>query len=125
MEHIVKNLDLLATLRLEIETRQEQLQKDIDKIYTPRIREKVAALQKEHEDANAELLAEIANLENTIRKDTIDNKETVKGEQLMAVYNKPRVSWDSKGLDGYMVAHPEVKVFRSEGDPSITIRKRN
>lgn len=124
MEHIVKNLDLLAVLRSEIEMHQAQLQSDIDKVYTPRIREKVAILQKEHEEANVELLAEIANLENTIRKDTIDTKVTVKGEQLMAVYNKPRITWDSKGLDGYMVAHPEVKVFRNEGDPSVTIRKR-
>lgn len=41
----------------------------------------------------------------------------------MAVYNKGRVSWDSSGLNGYMVAHPEITAFRKEGEPSITLRK--
>ena len=47
---------------------------------------------------------------------------TVKANGLMAVYNKGRVSWDSKLLDGYAVAHPEILAARKEGDPSVTIR---
>ena len=76
-----------------------------------------ALWQRPHRIAVAELEAEI--------KDAVVNQgATVKGEFLMAVYNKPRVSWNTKGLDGFAVAHPEVKAFQSFGKPSVTIRSR-
>jgi len=49
--------------------------------------------------------------------------ETVKGEHLMAVYSDGRVTWDTKEMDGYMVAHPEIKQFRNVGKPSVAIRE--
>jgi len=48
---------------------------------------------------------------------------TVKGAGLMAVYAKGRMSWDGKRLDGYATAHPEILAFRSEGQPSVSIRE--
>lgn len=47
---------------------------------------------------------------------------TVKGKDLMAVYTPPPTVWDTKALDGYAAAHPEIKVFRSEGKPKISVR---
>lgn len=35
---------------------------------------------------------------------------------------KPRVYWDSKALDGYAAAHPEILQFRTEKMPNPSIR---
>lgn len=48
--------------------------------------------------------------------------ESVRGAYLQAVYSKPRVVWDSKALDGYALAHPELFAFRREGEPSVSIK---
>ena len=48
--------------------------------------------------------------------------KTEKGERWQFVYTKGRVSWDTKALDGYAAAHPEVAQFKIEGEPSVSIR---
>jgi hypothetical protein len=57
-----------------------------------------------------------------IKAAVIENGATVKGAHLMAVYSKPRVTWDGKILDGYAVAHPEINAARKVGEPSVSIR---
>ena len=52
----------------------------------------------------------------------IEIGETVKGTFLMGVFNKGRVRWDSKALDGYSKSHPELLEFRKEGNPYASIR---
>jgi hypothetical protein len=49
--------------------------------------------------------------------------KSIKGNTLHAVYSNGRVTWDTKGLNGYMVAHPEIEAFRKVGSPSVSIRK--
>lgn len=61
-------------------------------------------------------------LESEIKAAVIALGETVKADGIMAVYNKGRESWDGKALSGYAAAHPEILVFRSVGDPSVSIR---
>ena len=65
----------------------------------------------------------IAELEAEIKQDVLHTGSTIKGVFIMAVYNKGRITWDNKGLEGFMVAHPEIVAFRKEGDPSVTLRK--
>lgn len=36
-----------------------------------------------------------------------------------------RVAWDTKALDVFMLALPELAKFKSEGKPSVSIRRRN
>lgn len=48
---------------------------------------------------------------------------TVKHAGLMAVYSKPRVSWDTAKLEGYALAHPEITAARTTGKPTISIRE--
>ncbi len=43
----------------------------------------------------------------------------------MAVWSKGRETWDTKSLDGYALAHPEIASLRKVGDPSVSIRKIN
>jgi hypothetical protein len=51
----------------------------------------------------------------------LDAGATVKGNRYMAVYRAGKPSWDAAGLEGFMVAHPEIKVFRKDGTPSVAL----
>ena len=64
----------------------------------------------------------ITELEKEIKDDVLENGASIKGTYLNAVWNKGRVSWDTKALDGYAVANPEVARFRKVGKPSVSIR---
>lgn len=65
----------------------------------------------------------IAKLTDKIKTAVLKHGQTIKGNRLQAVWNKGRTSWDTKGLIGFAAAHPEMKEFRSEGDPTVSIRK--
>ncbi len=65
----------------------------------------------------------IITLEAEIKKAVTEGGASVKGGSLQAVYSAPRVTWDTKGLDGLMVAVPELEKFRKTGNPSVSIRK--
>ncbi len=64
----------------------------------------------------------IATLEKEIKVDVLEHGATIKGTHLQAVWNKGRVSWNTKALDGYLVAHPELESLRKQGRPSVSIR---
>jgi len=64
---------------------------------------------------------EIAALAATIRGATIEHGETVRGDRLWAIYNRGRTSWDTRSLDGYGAAHPEIMGFKRQGDPYVSI----
>lgn len=65
----------------------------------------------------------IASIESELRQKVLSHGATVKGTKLWAVYNRGRRKWDTKGLIGYSVAHPEIDRFLTEGDPYVSIRK--
>ena len=48
---------------------------------------------------------------------------SVKGARLMAVWNKGRVSWDGKKLDGMRALIPQLNEARKVADPTVTIRE--
>ena len=88
--------------------------------------EQVATINQIEEDFEGQLrplIQELKRLEDNLKAITIAKGETQRGTMHMFTYSKPRVTWDSKGLEGYMVAHPEVKAFRKVGDPSVSVRK--
>jgi len=49
--------------------------------------------------------------------------ESVKGEDLQAVWSKGKTSWNSQQLLGFAKAHKEILEMKKEGAPSISIRK--
>lgn len=61
-------------------------------------------------------------LTEAVKASVIAEGESVKGERLQAVWVKGRTSWDTKALDGYSAAHPEIERFRKVGEPNVTIR---
>lgn len=99
------------------------------------IRERLTAVSQEREKLIARspkiaaLTAEISALTHTageldefIRSGVLTAEKTVKGGQLMAVFNQGRSTWDGKKLDGYAAAHPEILDFKKVGSPTVSIR---
>ena len=104
----------------------------INQILTPEILAKVEEINAEFQPRFDALesdekyrakKAEAENLTGEIKAEVIAAGHTVKGSCLQAVFTKGRISWDDKGLSGFMLAHPEIGIYRKEGDPSVSIRK--
>jgi len=127
MDHIsvatITRLDELSNLRDEVSRLEAKRKEVLDEIVID-LAPQIEAVNEVYDEEREALQSEIHELDNLI-KDSVGNliKGTVKGEFLMAVYSKPRVTWDGSGLLGYMVAHPEIEAFKRVGKPSVSIRR--
>lgn len=95
----------------------------IDSVLTQEIKEKLAEIDAEFQPKIEQLSQEKSMLEAAIKQEILEAGRTVKGTYHSFVWSKPRVSWDTKALDGYAAAHPEIVQFRTEGSPSVSVRK--
>lgn len=121
LNEIVMKLDQLA----ELQAQAAALRLD----YDAKRADILSAVQSQLDDLDREVKPQMAaaeskaaQLEGEIKTLVIGQGESVKGARLHAVYSAGRVTWDGRGLDGYIAAHSEVAQFRKEGQPSVTIR---
>lgn len=125
-QKIKELLEKLAEFQAQrdAETLQKNSEKQalIDAVLTPEIKQKLSDIEAEFAGRGDAVASNIAELEAQIRTAVIESGTSVKGSILHAVYAKGRVSWDTKALDGYVKAHPELAEFRKEGEPSVSIR---
>jgi hypothetical protein len=118
----VKLLDYLAELRAQQDALRLEWEQLRDTILAP-LRPELDALDTEYQPRLNAVVDAITSVETNVRQQVLAVGASVKGAHLHAVLMSGRVSWDSKGLDGYAVAHPEIERFRKQGEPSVTIRK--
>lgn len=121
---IENQLDQLASIRTQAEQYSEETQSLIDSTIPDYVWEMIAIVKSDRAAKLASLEAEAKVLEIKIRAAVIDHGETVSGATLQAVWNKGRHSWDTKALEGYAVAHPEIMKFVTVGQPTVSIRAR-
>jgi hypothetical protein len=95
----------------------------IDKVLTPEIKAQIAEIEAEFADNIRVVNGRAAALEAEVKTAVATNGASVKGDFLQAVYAKGRTSWDTKALEGFAAAHPEIEKFRKTGEPSVSIRK--
>lgn len=120
----IDSLNLLAELRAKHASIDKDKQRAIARIYTPEIKAKVEVVGSRY-DVKAQAVSDaIGKLEDAIRSDTVKHGSTIRGTELMAVWANGRVTWDTRALDGYAVAHPEINKLRKQGGPSVSIRRR-
>ena len=100
-------------------------QKMIDEVLTPEIKEKLAEIDAEFADHFVVVDQKIKDLTDKVNKLVLTLKVTVHGAYKMAIYNKGRDGgWNTKALEGYATAHPEIKKFKNkDGDPYISYRE--
>jgi hypothetical protein len=119
----VEKLNQLAEFYAQRDALMLAKQAEVEKIYTPEIRQDVADIEVEFAQKAEAVTANIAALEAEVKDAVLASGKSVKGEYLQAVWSKPRVSWDTKTLDGLMIAIPQLAQARKEGAPSVSIRK--
>jgi hypothetical protein len=118
-----EKLNRLSELQATIEANREYYNGIKAELVPPEIKAILDKIDVEFNDKQMMLGKEIDEITKEIKYDVINLGKTVPGKFLMAVYNKARVTWDNHGLEGFMVAHPEIVAFRKEGEPTVTIRK--
>ncbi len=122
-EAVVSTLDRYADLQVASDAVRLRYQEQIDKLLAPILSE-LRELELRRDTEIQAIETELAVLKEAIRLEVLSARKTIKGERIMAIYNKPRITWDNKGLEGFSVAHPEINAFRREGEPSVSIRLR-
>jgi len=120
---IYEKIEKYSDLAFGIDAVNQEKQALIDQVLTPEIKEKLAEIDAEFDPKSDELSQQKSMLEAEIKMEVLQAGQTVKGTYHSFVWSKPRVSWDTKALDGYALAHPEIAQFRTEGSPSVSVRK--
>lgn len=114
-------LNDLAEVRSAIDLARLDYEAARQKILAP-VQEALNQLEAEYApmvDAGSTNDAELVQM---IKANVLIDGASTKGDRLHAVYMRPRVSWDTAALDGYAVAHPEIRQMKREGEPSVAIR---
>jgi hypothetical protein len=119
---IQAKLNTLKELRTSLDVLAIEKQKMIDTVYTPEIRAKISDIEAEFSGKGEIAKTKADELEKEIKEEVIELGVTVKGDFLMAVWNKGRTTWNTEALDGYAAGHPEIEQFRKTGKPSIAIK---
>jgi hypothetical protein len=89
----------------------------------PEVRQILDDIDAEYSPKEAAVSEKIQELEDAVKTEVLTAGATVKGGSLQAVYSKPRVTWETKGLEGLIIVVPELAQFRKVGQPSVSIRK--
>ena len=92
-----------------------------ESIIPAEIKQQLRDVDAEYDPKLEAISQERAQLEAEVRNNVMVSGESVVGEIYRASYVKGRVSWDTKALDGYAVAHPEIAQFKKLGAPSVRI----
>lgn len=103
----------------QTETKVQRLLREYKQLYD-QLSPRILALTQEL----ADLQFPLQELEKEVKQEVLKGGVSVKTQWANATYVKEsvRVKWDSKKLDGYMAAHPEIKEFRSESKASAYVR---
>lgn len=86
------------------------------------VSDQLIAVDVEFQPRTDLLKEELEKLAELLKHKIIELGQTVKGSGYTAVFTPGRVSWDDRALAGYAASHPEIKQFRKEGGPSVTLR---
>jgi len=120
---IYEKIEKYSDFVFGIDAINQQKQELIDEILTPEIKEKIAEIDAEFNQKIDTINQEKQALESEIKQEVLAAGRSIKGTFHSFVWSKPRVSWDTKALDGYAAAHPEIQQFKTVGEPSVSVRK--
>lgn len=119
--------DILLDSLTEVQAALDRVSKEFQHLrlqtIPPEVQDRLAEIDAEALTVTEPLAQRILDLTEEIKSQVLDVGSTVKGSELMAVYNKGRVSWDTKALEGFAAAYPELLKLKSVGKPTVTIRR--
>ena len=115
-------LDDLRETQLQLEVLRIERQEMYDAAMTPEVKAEIEAINAELGPKLDAAEGRIRILRDKAKKLVIRYGQSVKAKGLHAVFNDGKTSWDTKGLEGYAKAHPEVLELRKVGKPSVALR---
>ena len=127
---LVAQLDHLADMEEDLETVKASLEAEFRARLEAEIGEDAVVaydnLRREYDalvrENTAQVSQEIADYTEYLRDEVVKVGRTIKGQRKQAVYNGGKISWNTKGLLGYALAHPAIKQFSTTGAPFVSIR---
>ena len=99
----VEKLERLGEIKKAIEKLKADETAEIETILTPEIRAEIEKIGLKWAEKIAEFQSLKEQLEAEVTAEVLTAGETVKSPEVMAVWNKARVSWDGKKLDGMTI----------------------
>jgi hypothetical protein len=115
-------LHKLAEVRAQSELLAMDKQELLQQILAP-VQEQLRELEAEFAPKSERLQELEAELLGAVKTAVLARGASVRAGSLHAVYLRGRESWDSRGLQGYAQAHPEVLHFQKVGESSVSIRR--
>lgn len=115
MKQYEANRQALGDLRAELKRRMDAI--------LAQVKDELDALHAELDPLVSAAEGDLSAVEAALKQEIIAAGVTVKGEHYMAVFNKPRVTWDTAKLEGLALAHPEILALKKMGEPTVTIRE--
>lgn len=103
---------------------QKSKETTMNSVLTEEIKEQLREIEEEYAPDIQRAGEVLKELEDDIKFYVSDLGETVRSDIADVVFYKGRKSWDTKGLEGYAVAHPEVLQFKKFGKPYAVIRDK-
>lgn len=79
-------------------------------------------IKAEIDERTADTQKLMTDLESEIKEEVLKRGESVKTDYMTVTWNKGRVSWNSKLLEGYAMAHPDILGARSVGEPTVSFK---
>ena len=114
----------LKELDAHLEVIKLDKQRAIDTILTDEVRAQISAVDDEFDPLSEAVKETFGQLEEEIKVAVLEHGTTVKEPGgYTASFVKARVSWDTKALDGYAAAHPEIERFKKVGQHSVRLRR--
>lgn len=118
---IQRKLDQLANFQAERDVLQLDKQALIDEVLTLEIKARLAEIEAEFAPRLEAVDQKIEALKEEIKQEVLQHGASVRGSFLRAVWNKGRVSWDTREMDEYALYHPEILRYRKQGQPYVSI----
>lgn len=123
MDNVTEMLDQLSELRAAVDNLRLKKQELIDAAMPAEVKQALADIDTECQPMIEHLETQAVDLEGRITNLVLIAGESVRGAHLMAVYTKPRVTWDSAKLSGMAALIPGLEAARKVGSPSVSFRR--
>jgi len=125
-QEIKAKLDQLAEFQAQLDVlnmEKQRLIAEVTPVMPPEVKQKLDDIEAEFRDKSIGAVLAQAALEAVIKAEVKVLGKSVKGTVLHAVWVKGRTSWDTKKLEGLMMVIPQVAEAKTEGEPSVSLRK--
>lgn len=116
----IEMLDQLAEYQAQLDVLRFREEETIASLIPQEIKDQIEAAKAEFALQRSGCEANIAELKEQVTEQVKQLGSTVKGNRLRAQFNKGRVTWDSKAIEGYAVGHPELFAFKKEGEAYVS-----